>query len=167
VGVRIFGVLPWPIPLLWVVIVLNSRQVARLILRRWQNLPGRGLWTVGLASLLAVALDLGLEPFASEVRQFWNWRTSATELVWHGVAWYHFPACVIVTCLILITTFPWLIDKRRTGHFPVNFQPLATWLAVDILLSATNAAHGLWDSAAVGLVIASIVAALSLRRAPA
>jgi uncharacterized membrane protein len=164
-GVPILGILPWPIPLAWVVIVLNSRQVARLILRRWPVLPARGLWTIGLGSLLALAIDTVLEPYASKVRGFWIWRTSPTQLVWHGAPWYHFLAWAVVASLILIVTIPWLVNKRSTGNSPVNFQPLAMWLIVDILLSAADAVHGPRDSAAVGLVIAVAAAALGFWRA--
>src|SRR5882724_2473009 len=36
-GPEIFNTLPWAMPLLWIVAVLNSRGVARLILRPWRK----------------------------------------------------------------------------------------------------------------------------------
>src|SRR5437899_7727823 len=59
-GGKISGV-PWPMPLLWLVVIVNSRGVARLILRPWRKTTYYGFWVIGLASLLAVLLDTGLE----------------------------------------------------------------------------------------------------------
>src|SRR5205823_10968968 len=35
-GARILGV-PWPIPLVWLVVIVNGRGVARLIMRPWRK----------------------------------------------------------------------------------------------------------------------------------
>ncbi len=46
--------LPWAMPLLWVVAVLNSRGVARLILRPWRKIRAYGFWLIGLTALLTM-----------------------------------------------------------------------------------------------------------------
>jgi len=161
-GPRIFGALPWPVPLLWTVIVLNSRQIARLILRGWPELPARGFWTIGIASLLAVAVDFGLEPFASSVRDYWRWPTPASSFAWHGVSWVNFLGWMVVACLILIAITPWMIDKRPGTNLRPNLYPLWLWLAVLLSLSAANSSRGLWDSAIAGLMVAVVVLLLGL-----
>ncbi len=166
-GARIFGLVPWPVPLLCAVAVLNSRGAARLILRRWPNLPSRGLWTIGLASLLAVATDLSLEPFAVEVRRFWSWRTTPKQFAWHTVPWPNYLAGLIVTFLILVLAAPWLIDKRPVKNPPPNPYPFWLWLAVNLLLAVANASHGLWDSAAFGFLSSLAVGILAWRSARA
>src|SRR5438477_4598183 len=69
-GGKILGV-PWPLPLLWLVVIVNARGVARLILRPWRKTTYYGFWVIGLASLLAVLLDTGLEPFATQSMHYW------------------------------------------------------------------------------------------------
>src|SRR6185436_17191420 len=73
-GDKIFGV-PWPMPLLWTVIIINSRGVARLIMRPWRKTTYYGFWVIGLACLLAVLFDASLEPFATRSRHYWLWAT--------------------------------------------------------------------------------------------
>jgi hypothetical protein len=51
-------------PFIWAVAVLNSRGVARLILRPWRKTTKYGLWVIGLACVLTVIFDFNLEPFA-------------------------------------------------------------------------------------------------------
>jgi hypothetical protein len=162
-GSRMIGILSWPIPVLGVVIVLNSRQVARLILRRWPDLSNRGLWTIGLASVLALAIDTALEAYAVGSQKFWVRGSSGTASTWRGVPWYSFFIMPAVTALILVVCVPWLVDKRGTNTRAVNLYPLWLWFAVDLFLNTGNAAHGFWDCVAVGLVIAMVVGALSVR----
>jgi hypothetical protein len=150
------GILPWPVPLLGAVMVLNSRQVARLIFRRWPDLPNRGLWTIGLASLLALAIEMALERYASGAKRFW---ISGT------VPWLTLAARLVVTVLILVASVPWLIDKRGIGDRVVNLFPPWLWLAVALFLSAANAACGWREWAASGLMLALALGILSLRGA--
>src|SRR5258706_1098319 len=60
----IFNLLPWAMPLVWVVAVLNARGVARLVLRPWRKTHTYGFRVIGLTCVLVGVLDLGLEPFA-------------------------------------------------------------------------------------------------------
>src|SRR5579862_8917728 len=69
-GPRCFGVLPWAIPAVWVVAMLNSRGVARLILRPWRKTSKYGFWVIGLTAVLMVMFDLSLEPFAGAAQRF-------------------------------------------------------------------------------------------------
>src|SRR5262245_10490162 len=64
---KLFGILPWPIPLLWVAVVLSAREAGRLCLQRWRRSRSYGFWLAGSAAALAVMFDLSLEPFAIKV----------------------------------------------------------------------------------------------------
>jgi uncharacterized membrane protein len=164
-GPQIFHILPWPMPLLWVVIVLNSRGVARLILRHWGKLPNRGWWTISITCLLAVAIDFSLEPFAVHVGRFWIWRPPPEVPGWYGAPWVNFLGWLGAVFLILVLTTPWLINKKPvTGQTP-DYFPLSLWLTVNLLLVASNASHGLWMAAGFGLAAAVAVTALAKRGA--
>ena len=69
-GPRIFGVLAWPITALWIIAILNSRGVARLILRPWRKIRTYGFWLIGITAVLTVLFDVALEPFATRVKHF-------------------------------------------------------------------------------------------------
>jgi uncharacterized membrane protein len=162
-GPKLFENLPSPLPLFCVVVILNSREVARLILRPWRGLPNRGLWTLGLACLLAVGIDISLEPFAVKVSHFWIWRVSAGVPAWHTAPWVNFAGWLTTTFLALAFTTPWLINKQPVKIPAPNSYPLWVWLAVNLLLVVANASRGLRNAAVLGLVLTLVVAALGLR----
>ena len=59
-GPQLFETLPWTMPLIWIVAILNSRGVARLILRPWRKIRSYGFWLIGLTALLTLLFDLAL-----------------------------------------------------------------------------------------------------------
>jgi len=97
-GFRLFRLVPWTSPLLSVVIILNSRNLARLILRPWRNRPNPGIRAILLASLLASALDFLLETFATQTVPLWSWQTPFVSF--------------ITAMLALVLAAPWLINKK-------------------------------------------------------
>jgi len=70
---KFFNVLPWAVPLAWIIILLNARGVARLILRPWRKSRLYGFRLIGVTAALAVMFDLGWEPYATQVKHFWLW----------------------------------------------------------------------------------------------
>src|SRR5438046_2828856 len=66
-GPKFFSTLPWALPFIWIIAILNSRGVARLVLRPWRKTRAYGLWIMGLSSTLSLLLNFGLEPFASRI----------------------------------------------------------------------------------------------------
>lgn len=164
-GPRMFHLLPWPMPLLWVVIILNSRGVARLILRPGSKLPNPGLWTIGLTCVLAVVIDFNLEPFAVKVGRFWNWRTLPDVPAWYGAPWVNFLGWIVAVFLVLAFTTPWLINKKPVKSQVPDYYPLSMWLTVNLLLVSANAWRGLWTAAGFGLVAGLIVTAFAVRGA--
>jgi len=163
-GRRFLNLLPWPMPLVWVVLVLNARGVARLVLRPWRKTRTYGFRVIGLACALAVLFDLGLEPFACKVNRFWVWQTSANTPAWHGAPWVNFIAWSLTTLLILAFATPALISKKPVKH-PPQYHPLIVWLVLNGLFAAAAAGRQLWW--ATGLVVAGnlIVTVFALRGA--
>src|SRR5262245_5417121 len=43
-GGRILGALPWTLPLMWIVVLINARAVARLIMRPWRQTNFYNWW---------------------------------------------------------------------------------------------------------------------------
>ncbi len=54
IGWKFFNTLPWTMPLLWVVVVLNSRGVRALVLRPWRKIRTYGFWLIGLTALFTM-----------------------------------------------------------------------------------------------------------------
>src|SRR5947209_5694817 len=89
---KLFGIVPWPMPLLWMVLILNARALAKKILQRWRAGKKNGFELLIVASLLAAALFSATEMFFSGK---WNWKIFASQFS--------------IAALLLIWATPWLI----------------------------------------------------------
>ena len=162
-GGKIFGV-PWSMTLLWLVLVINSRGVARLILRPWRKTTYYGFWVIGLAGLLAVVFDASLEPFATRSRHYWFWETHRNVLSWYSAPWVNFLGWFVTALGILAFTTPWLINKQPVKQ-PTDYHPLVIWLLLNLYFATGNALQQLWFAVAFSLVVNALVTAYAVRGA--
>jgi uncharacterized membrane protein len=144
-GPRLLNLVAWPLPLLWIVAVLNSRGVARLILRPWRKLRAYGFWLIGITIALTVLFDAGLEPFATVVKHYWVWQPTRLPFTWSGAPVTNFLGWLLTTLLIMAFATPALIDKRaRPANRPADYHPLVIWLLAIILFATGAALRQLW-----------------------
>ena len=153
-GPRFFNTLAWPIPALWIIIVLNSRGVARLMLRPWRKLKNYGFWLIGITTALVMLFDLALEPFASQTNHYWFWLPTTFPITWQNVPLVNSLGWVLATLLMLAFATPALINKQSRSRKTVpDYHPLIVWL-LGLALFATGAGmHHLW--VVVGFCVAS------------
>ena len=163
-GPLLFDTLPCLIPLIWIVAIINSRGVARLILRPWRKTKSYGFRVIGLACLLTMLLDFGLEPFAAKLNRFWIWQTPKTVLAWYTAPWTNFFGWATTALLILAFATPWFINKKSAGQ-PPDYHPLMVWLSLILLFAAGTAGHQLWWAAGFSLLAGLIVTIFALRGA--
>ena len=164
-GQKIFNTLPWAMPLLWVVVVLNSRGMARLVLRPWRKTRAYGFWLIGLTALFAMLFDCALEPFASHVKHYWIWTTAGYLLTSHSAPISNSVAWFFVTVLMLAFATPALINKQLSKRSAPDFHPLAVWLGGILLFGVGAAMKGLWPCAAVDAVIGIAATGFAIRGA--
>lgn len=126
-GPRFFHVLPWPVPFIWIVFILNSRGLARLLLRPLRNKRCYGIWSLIFTSLLAAILQIGFEHFAA-VLQIWFRPDPGIAL------WLLWSSYALASAVILLLTIPWLINKKPDGKIPPDFHPVVVWVLVLLLL---------------------------------
>lgn len=163
-GRQLFYVLPWSMPLVWVVMVLSSRGVARLALRPWRKTRSYGFWLMGVTAALVVLFDLGLEPFATRVNQFWLWSPTKLPLTWYGAPIVCFPAWGFCTLLVLAFVTPSLINKKP-AKFPPDYHPLIVWVLLNALFLVGAICLHLWPAALVTGISCAIVSFFSIRGA--
>ncbi len=163
-GEKLFDVLPWPVPLAWIFLTVNGRGVARLIMRPWRKTNYYGFWVMGFTCLLAVIFDLGLEPFAVYVKDYWIWQTPAGVPAWYTAPWVNFLGWFVTSLAILIFALPWLINKQPIKQ-PIDYQPLILWLMLNSWIALGNAMHHLWPAVALSLIGNGVAMVYAIRGA--
>lgn len=164
-GPLLFQTLPWSPPVIWLVALLNSRGVARLILRPWRKTQTYGFWLIGVTSGLTAVFDVALEPFASRVKHFWFWGPTKFPLSWQGAPMVNFIGWAVVALLTLAFITPLLINKQPHTRQPPDYHPLGFWLGGVLLFAAGTASAGLWSAVVVDGIIGIAVAVFAIRGA--
>jgi uncharacterized membrane protein len=183
-GPRLLDTLTWPAPLLWLVLLLNSRGVAKLMLRPRRRQKQYGVWLICLTAVLVVVADFGLEPFAVYVKKWWQWNpnvslndlyfvddprevfagfswySSKLPVRWYDVPWANFVGWLAVAALIVAFVTPWLV-RRRSSPQPTDFHPLAMWLLMNLYFATGNALYKFWPAVTFTAVAGLLVGSLS------
>ncbi len=158
----LFQTLPWALPLIWVVVILNSRGVARLILRPWRKIRNYGFWLIGLTAALTGLFDLALDPFAARVKHYWFWLPTKFPVTWQGAPLVNFFSWAAVSLLILAFITPALINKNPVRRKP-DFHPLVLWLGAMLLFGLASAMHGMRPATALDGAMAVLVTTFAVR----
>lgn len=163
-GPLLFNSLSWSMPFIWIVAVLNSRGVARLMMRPWRKLRVYGFWVIGLTTALTLLLDLGLEPFATRHQHFWLWQPTKLAIDWYGAPLSNFLGWIVTALLILAFATPSLMNKKPAKSGP-DYHPLIVWIALNLLFIAAAVSQHFWPAAAVSAVSAVVVIPFAVRGA--
>ena len=165
IGPVYYKSLSWVMPLIWVVIILNSRGVARLILRPWRKNKTYGYKVIGLTALLVLLFDVAFDPFASRVRHSWVWMPSALKLTWQGAPLANFLTWAAITLLILVVITPWLVVKQPRQKRGADLYPIGVWLGGLVLFAVGCGVNGIWAPVIANAVIGAGVAVFAIRGA--
>ncbi len=159
-GARVLGV-AWFQPFLWVSLAMAGRGVARLILRPWRKLAYYGIWVMGTAILLTLAMALAYE--AAGAAGGWWWRENRPGIpAWYGAPLASVFGWLVTTLVIYGFTTPWFLNKQPVKQ-PTDWHPLVVWEILLMWLTVGNALHGLWTAVVVGLLTGVIAAVLAIR----
>jgi uncharacterized membrane protein len=164
IGQRLFEPLPWAVPIIWLVAIFCARGVARLMLRPWRKTRSYGFWLMGITATLVVLFDLGLEPFATQVKHFWFWSPTRAGLYWYSTPWVNFLGWAATTLVILAFVTPSLINKKPVKN-PPDYHPLIIWLLVNGLFATGAITHQHWAAALFVLAGCVFVSVFALRGA--
>jgi uncharacterized membrane protein len=157
-GETLAGKLPWTMPLLWLVVVFNSRGVGRLILRPWRKIKTYGFWLIGLTVGLSVLFDLGMDPYLARVNHYWLWQPTRFSVTWQGAPLVNCLGWLAVTLFILAFATPLLIKKQPGQKNLPDYHPLLMWVGAMGLFALATGRHGLWGAVALDAVV--VLAAL-------
>jgi uncharacterized membrane protein len=164
-GPRIFGTAPWAMPLIWVTFILNSRGVARLMLRPWRKTRTYGFRLIGVTTVLTALFEFAFEPFATHTKHFWFWEPTQLPVSWYGAPLVNFISWAVVTVLILAFVTPLLINKQLSKRSTPDFHPLIIWSGAMVLFAVAASMEMLWSACAVDAGIGIVAAIFAFRRA--
>lgn len=162
---KLFHALPWAMPLIWLIAILNSRGVARLILRPWRKTKNYGFRVIGLTAALSAIFEFAFEPFATRVKEFWFWEPTKLPVAWHGAPLIDFFSWIIIAGLILIFSAPLLINKQLSKRRSPDFQPLAVWIGGILFFGVGCAFQNLWSATGADAVIGIVALIFAIRGA--
>lgn len=134
-----FG-MPWFAPFIWAALTLSARGLARLMLKPCRQTQFYGLWVLGVATTLICFAWLATVPVASS-GGWWESRTAASVLHWHGMPLLALPAIAVAALLQLAFVTPWLLNKKPVRQ-PLDLHPLAVWVCLIGWLLARQAIAG-------------------------
>lgn len=164
-GPKLFNTLPWAMPLIWIVVLLNSRGVARLVLRPWRKIRTYGYWLIALTAVLTMLFAIALDPFASRIKHYWFWTPTLVSITWQGATPVDFLGWLTVSLLILVFVTPALINKQLSRKSSPDFHPLCIWLGSVLVFGIACATQGLWPAAIVDGIIGAAATILAVRGA--
>lgn len=147
-GKTVFAV-PWTVPLVWMVVLLNARSVARLVL--W---PKREKGSYGLCLILFTAIMTALVLLVQEgiSGRFYNW----------GAPVALFGVRLVAAVFLLTIIAPFLIPKGAVVPAP-DCGPVTIWAVVNAYLIVTAATEHSWESAGLLVVLNGILTTIGLR----
>jgi len=115
---RFFHRPPWTVPLIWVIAVLTSRDLARLVLRPWREAANYGWRVIGMTILLVILFNASL----------------ANPLILSRAFGINVAVIALTTLLILGALTPWLIQKKPAPQPKPDFVPVIIWLFTLVVL---------------------------------
>jgi hypothetical protein len=133
----------WTAPALWVVILLNCRGTARLLLRPWRSSRSYGLWLLGFTVLLAAWFALDPDMLAGRHHSGWGWIHPRWALDGQPAPLLLCLGRAVLGPALLVCAAPWLMCKRPAEPSP-GFQPLAVWFVGHLGLATRLAADQCW-----------------------
>ncbi|MEA2575879.1 MAG: hypothetical protein QOH93_3177 [Chloroflexia bacterium] len=154
------GGVPLAIGFAWLLIVVGGLFTARWVLNYVKEKPG-SLWSaLLLGAVLAVGLDLLLEPVAYHVKNYWEWLAPVSE-GYYGVPWSNF-----ATWLIAALGLNWLVSRVASGA-KLAWAWLPVWLyGMNVFMfGVVNMMHGfMLPGAIMAVLLAVLCSAYAQRR---
>ena len=125
---------------LWILLILSSRGVARLICRPYRKTTYYGFWVIGISALLVGLASIPMESFAQYRMHWWmqEHRVTSDEpsrILRANFPWFIPISWALVAVLILGISTPWLLNKHPVSQAP-DLHGLLAYSLLQILLSS-------------------------------
>jgi putative membrane protein len=158
-GYRIAGLVPFPIPLSWFLMIYASLAICGRILPASDDRRGKWRWAV-LAGGVLVAWDVAMDPAMSAATKHWLWRQDGFFYGMPLINWFGwFITGVLVARTMLMVAPPTAFATRVS---PARL-PIALYAVNGIMPIAMVARAGMWWAFGLGLIAMGIPVWLALQ----
>ena len=145
-GWKLGGVVPLAIPFAWLLVVPAAIGAARLLIPR-----ANPYWIWLLAPLLALALDLLLEPVAAYIVNYWHWLDSGP---YYGVPTKNFIAWGWLAWMLTVLTLVFG-GSRIYNPSVLPDVPMVLYLLNLVQFTLVDLAYGYVWAALIGVAVAA------------
>ncbi|MBI4026428.1 MAG: carotenoid biosynthesis protein [Verrucomicrobia bacterium] len=167
-GPRLFGLMPWIMPVCWLIAVINAYVVCSVLVMSRLSQPSQDSQVL-LALLTAVTvtvMDMNYEPVAASVKQYIHWQE--WDRAYYGVPRLNFFGWFTVS-LILASILSHILDPKK-WRLSTAWMCLGLLATFQLLLSAMNWQAHQYAPVMIALNLTGILAiglACLLKDAPA
>lgn len=154
------GGVPVAIGFAWLLIVVGALFTAHRFLAYVKQTHLSPWPAIMLGAVLAVGLDLLLEPVAYHVKRYWEWQTPLAE-GYYGVPWSNFATWFVAALLMNL-----LVSLATRGSRTLEWSWLPVFLyGMNVFMfGVVNVMHGFWVAGAVMCVLLTGVSVFAIRR---
>jgi uncharacterized membrane protein len=173
-GYRLFGLVPFPIPISWFYMLLGSLVIVSGLRRVADDPKTRWVWALG-AGLLMVAWDISMDP-AMVKTGHWAWGAGEmftglppwlnaffTRDVFYGMPLSNWLGWLVTATLIARVMLAIVPPTRVRSTMGDSTLPIALYLANGVMPVALCLRDGFWWAAALGTVAMVVPAGLAWR----
>lgn len=153
------GDVPLAIGFAWLFVIVSGSFTARRLFPGSARSAGTTLAMVLGGAVLAVVLDLLLEPVAYHVKNYWQWIPG--DGAYYGIPVSNFVAWFVAA---LVLNLPLASLWKRQGAIFIPWLPTALFAMNVIMFGIVDVAHGFWIAGLIGLVALVGLFALKMRR---
>jgi len=155
-GWRLFGLMPWIIPVCWTIVMANAYAICSVMIARRHRVHSSDaqLLLVLLTAMTVTFVDFNLEPVAVNVRKYWIWLEG--DQVYYGVPRLNFFGWFFVS-LILVSLLSHLLNPRQ-WRLSTAWRCLALLSSIQFFFMLLNWQAGQYVPVLIGLNLTGALA---------
>jgi hypothetical protein len=141
----------WQLPVIWVMVILNARGVARLAMARWRAGAVYGLWLLSVTFFLVLLFAPGSQ-YLEQGLGFRRPAGTAQSIVWReNVPWIPLLLAGLSATIALLLVSSSLINKRPIERAPTA-EPLVVWLSLNLVSVSAALSQRAFAAASITLL---------------
>lgn len=153
---NVFRHLPWPVPLIWLIILLNGRAVADLVLRSYRETKNYGYWLFALSSVLSAFLLFNFDWHMMVIRHDWVPYMERASMARHNNLRF-----LTIPVLLLLVTI-WLINKKPERP-RLDLYPALLWMLLHLYFAVAALIHRHFFMGGMIIGVSALTAFLAVR----